>query len=293
MPKIFIVIICFLFPAFAWAQLVSPTGAFIEDSLKIGEETPYVLSIRYPADQNILFPDSTYDFSPFELSRKEYTNTVSKDGFSSDSVIYFLRTFDLAPSQSFRLPVYVLEGSDSVEVMAQSDTIYLNDVEVNPEDPLKETTDYREVELQFNSAYLVLGLVIFLVIVAAVLLMFGGQIKRQYKIYRLKKAHKKFLSTYEHLIEYQNGKDPKSTTEHSFNFWKVYMEKLDKIPFTRLTTKEVSQYLDNKEVLSTFKTMDRNIYGRHNQDEVRANLLLLKDIANQRYAEKIEEVKGE
>lgn len=293
MPKIFIVLICFLFPALAWAQLVSPTGAFIEDSLKIGEETPYVLSIRYPADQNILFPDSTYNFSPFELSRKEYTNTVSKDGFSTDSVIYFLRTFDLAHVQSFRLPVYVLEGSDSVRVMAQADTIYLDDVEVNPDDPLKETTDYRDVELQFNSAYLVLGLVIFLVIVAAVLLMFGGQIKRQYKIYRLKRAHKKFLSTYEHLIEHQNGKDPKSTTEHSFNFWKVYMEKLDKIPFTRLTTKEVSQYLDNKEVLSTFKTMDRNIYGRHNQDEVRANLLLLKDIANQRYAEKIEEVKGE
>lgn len=293
MRKYLIAVLCFLFPAFGWAQLVSPSGAFAQDSVKIGEEIPYSLSIRYPAGQNILFPDSTYDFSPFELVRKKWTNTVSRDGFSNDSVIYFLRTFELTPSQAFRLPVFVIEGSDSVEVMAQADTVHLIDVEVNPQDPLKETTDYRDVALQFNSAYLVLALVIFLVIVTAVLLLFGGQIKRQYKMYRLKKAHSKFLATYEKLITHQNGKEPKTATEHSLNFWKVYMEKLDKIPFTKLTTKEVSQFIKEENLLKTLKTMDRNIYGRHNSEEVRANLLLLKEIANQRYAEKIEEVKSE
>ncbi len=293
MPKYYILILCFLFPAWAWAQLVSPTGSFGQDSIKIGEEVPYSLSIRYPADQNILFPDSTYDFSPFELARKVYTNTNSNDGFSSDSVIYYLRTFDLEPVQTLRLPVFVIEGSDSVEVMAQVDSVYLNDVMVGPDDPLQETTDYRDVALQFNSAYLVLALVILLVIIAAVLLLFGGQIKRQYKMYRLRKAHSKFLSAYERLITHSNGKDPKSATEHSLNFWKVYMEKLDKIPFTKLTTKEVSQFIKDESLLSTLKTMDRNIYGRHNQEDVRANLLLLKEIANRRYEEKIEEVRSE
>src|SRR5690606_14555284 len=107
----------------------------------------------------------------------------------------------------------------------------------------------------------VLALVILLVIIAAVLLLFGGQIRRQYKMYRLKKAHMKFISTYEQLIAHQNGKDAKSATEHSLNFWKVYMEKLDKIPFTKLTTKEVGQFVKDEAVLSTLKLMDRNIYG--------------------------------
>lgn len=293
MLKSSILILFIFFPVLGWSQLISPNGTFGRDSTKIGEEIPYVLSIKYPEGQNILFPDSTYDFTPFELVRKTYTNTVSKDGFSSDSVIYLLRTFDLSPIQTFRLPVFVIEGSDSIEVMAQADTIYLNDVEVNPGDKLKETTAYRDVELQFNSAYLVLGLVILLVIIAAVLLLFGGQIKRQYKLYRLKKAHTKFLATFEHLIEHQNGKNPKSATEHSLNFWKVYMEKLDKIPFTRLTTKEVSQLIKEGSIISTLKTMDRNIYGYHKSEEVRNNLLLLKEIANQHYIEKTEEVKSE
>src|SRR5690606_14071673 len=113
------------------------------------------------------------------------------------------------------------------------------------------------------------------------------------KMYRLRKAHSKFLSAYERLITHSNGKDPKSATEHSLNFWKVYMEKLDKIPFTKLTTKEVSQFIKDESLLSTLKTMDRNIYGRHNQEDVRANLLLLKEIANRRYEEKIEEVRSE
>src|SRR5690606_34744839 len=107
---------------------------------------PYTLYLKYPVDQTVVFPDSNYNFSPFELVSKSLTNTVSKDGFSFDSVTYYLRSFELLPLQTLRLPVYLIENGDSVHLFAPSDTIYLSDVEVAPEDPLKETTSYQEVD---------------------------------------------------------------------------------------------------------------------------------------------------
>lgn len=275
-----------------WAQLISPNGFFFQDSMKVGEEIPYVLTIKYPDDQNIIFPDTSYNYSPFELVGKDYSNTVSANGFSTDSVVYILRTFDLSPLQAFQLPVYIINESDSVEVMAQQDTIYLNEIEIAPQDPLKETTAYREVALQFNTTYLMIGIIIFVVILGVVLVIYGDQIKRKIKLYRLRKQHEKFLSTYGSFINQSNGTDPGSKAEKTLNYWKSYMEKLEKIPFSKLTTKEVSRLIEDKNLVSTLKIMDRNIYGRHNSEEIQENLRSLEDIANKRYEEKVEEVKN-
>src|SRR5690606_13973067 len=191
---------------------------------------------------------------------------------SIDSVVYILRTFDLSPLQAFQLPVYIINKSDSVEVMAQTDTIYLNELEIAPEDPLKETIAYREVALQFNTTYLIIGIIIFIVIIVIVLVIYGDQIKKKIKLYRLRKQHEKFLSTYGNLINQSNGADPRSKAEKTLNYWKSYMEKLEKIPFSKLTTKEVSMLIENEKLVSTLKIMDRNIYGRHNPEEIQDNL---------------------
>ena len=293
MHKYKLLLLYFFFPSVVWAQLISPDGFFLQDSMKVGEEIPYVLTVKYPDDQSIIFPDTSYNYSPFELVRKDYSNTVSENGFSTDSVIYILRTFDLSALQAFQLPVYIINKGDSVEVKAQQDTIYLNEIEIAPQEPLKETTNYREVALQFNTTYLILGIIIFVVILVVVLLIYGDQIKRKIKLYKLRKRHEKFLSTFGTLINQSNGANPKSKAETSLNYWKSYMEKLEKIPFSKLTTKEVSQLIEDKNLLFTLKIMDRNIYGRHNSEEIQENLKSLEEIANKRYEEKVEEVKNE
>lgn len=288
--KYIIFILYFFFPLVTWSQLVSPEGKFLQDSIKVGEEIPYVLSIKYPDDQTLIFPDSSYDFSPFELVRKKYAATVSSDGYSFDSVTYYLRSFELEPYQTFRLPVFMIDGTDSVAVFAAADTIFLDDVEVTQDASLKETTRYWEVPLQFNYPYLIGALVLLLLIIIVVLLIFGKQILRKIKLYRLRKAHEKFLEQYDRFVGNLKATDSKNTAEKSLNFWKRYMEKLEKIPYTKLTTKEVKLYHDDGDFQSALRNIDKNIYGKYNLEEVFSDLSYLKTYADYQYQRKVEEV---
>src|SRR5688500_10227732 len=82
-----------------------PQGLFQEDSVKLGQQVNYLFFHRHSATEEIIFPDSTYNFSPFELVSRQYFPTRTKGGWSHDSVVYTLRTFDIAPVQTLALPV--------------------------------------------------------------------------------------------------------------------------------------------------------------------------------------------
>lgn len=280
----------FLFPSAILAQLASPEGFFLQDSMKVGEEIPYVLSLKYPDDQTIVFPDSSYDFTPFEFVGKKYFNTVSSEGFSFDSVVYYLQTFELDNYQTFKLPIFAIEGADSIEVYAATDTIFLKSLEIAPDEPIKETTQYREVPLQFNYPYLIAFLAVLVCIIVAVLLTFGKQIRRKIALYRMRKAHEKFVAQYEQNLAKLQATAAKDSAEESLNFWKKYMEKLEKIPYTKLTTKEVAQYHKNLDFQNTLRNMDKNIYGRFKVKEAYNDLENLKTFADERYLAKTEEV---
>ena len=73
----------------AHAQEIDVTvrAGFLADSLKIGEETAYYLSARYPRDLTVLFPDSTHAFLPFEYVDREYFPTQTAGGISVDSTV--------------------------------------------------------------------------------------------------------------------------------------------------------------------------------------------------------------
>ena len=56
----------------------------------------------------VIFPDSSYNFSPFEWVSKEYFPTHTNESGSLDSVVYTLTCFDLAPVQQLVDPRIVL-----------------------------------------------------------------------------------------------------------------------------------------------------------------------------------------
>ncbi len=279
-------------PSWVLAQLTSPEGSFLQNSMKVGEKISYVLTLKYPDDQTVVFPDSTYDFAPFELVDKQYSNTVSSDGFSFDSVVYQLQSFEMDSLQVFRLPIYVIEGGDSVAVYAQQDTIFLESVQVSPSDPMQETTAYRDVPLLFNYPYLIVFVVTLVLLVVAVLLIFGKQIRRGIALYRLRKAHEKFIKQYDANISELESTGTKVSAEANFNFWKRYMEKLERIPYTKLTTKELSVYHKDTGLQTALRNMDKNIYGRFKKEEAYNDLVNLKVFAQERYQVKAEEVKS-
>jgi hypothetical protein len=284
-----------LFSTALSAQEISPQGKFIEDSVKIGMRIPYTLSIKYPTRMDVVFPDSLYDYSPFELEDKTYFPTKSDSTHSYDSAIYYLSTFEIDSIQFLRLPVYFVNNSDSIPVYADKDSVFL--VELIPVLPdsiqLIENTSYFNVPTQFNYPYLLIGLAIFTIIAIILLIIFGSRIKIFFQIRRLKKRHDKFLDTYDQLRAQINEQSSALDKEHVAFVWKKYVEKLEKQPITKLTTKEITNVLNlADEMVGALKQIDRVIYSGQKDVTLSASFDAMRSSAIDRYNQKTAAIKN-
>ena len=160
---------------FIQAQELVPKGVFLKDTVKIGEQVLYSLSITYPVDADVLFPDSLFNFSPFELNQKDYFFTSSNESISFDSAVYNLSTFEIDSVQFLNLPVFLLNNGDSLVLRSDLDSIVLGHVVLQIPDSLAfiENTIYREISKEFNYPYLIAGLIIFTVLFILVYLIFS------------------------------------------------------------------------------------------------------------------------
>src|SRR5690348_12171602 len=77
------------------SQTVTVKAGFAADSTRVGENVFFYLTARYPKTQQIVFPDSSFAYSPFELLKKDYFPTRTNDSTSYDSAVYSLRTFEV------------------------------------------------------------------------------------------------------------------------------------------------------------------------------------------------------
>lgn len=288
----FILIFTFSLPGILQGQEIEPIGYFIEDSVKIGEETVYSLSVSYPRGTNLVFPDSLYDFFPYELNRKVEFPTRSDSLVSHDSTIYYLSTFEIEVVQKLALPVFVIQNGDSVKYFTNEDSLLLDELIQQLPDSvaLKENSSYSNVNLDFNYPYLIFGLSIFALIVIATILIFGKKIARRIKLYRLRKGHEKFQNRFNQLLAKSNL--TKSNYEHILLVWKKYMEKLDNTPYTKLTTKEITKIQPNSDLSTNLKNIDRSIYGRSLAEDLPFNFNGLKDYAFQRLNTKMNQIKN-
>ena len=257
----------------------------MKDSVKIGETVPYVFSYSDRKNRPVIFPDSLYDFSPFELVDKAYFDTKSDSINSIDSAVYYLSTFEIDTVQRLALPVYVRLGDDSLSIFADSDSIILNQVVLQMPDSvsLEENAYYRPVGLQFNYPYWIIGLIVLGVIALLVLIIYGKKIRKRIQLYRLKKKLEKFNEAFDDQIHSLEDNLSKEKVESVLKYWKSYMEGLEKIPFTKLTTKEIVQLQQNSSLEETLKSIDRNIYSTVIANALQNDFEFLKDYSLDRY----------
>jgi hypothetical protein len=278
------------------AQEVTVRGGFFSDSLKIGDQTGFYLTARYPSKLNIIFPDSTYNFSPFEYEKKRYFPTQTIQGESYDSVVYYLSTFEVDSVQTLSLPVFQLNPQDCTKVTSPIDTILLMELVKNLPDtltaenlPLRVNTIYENVSYLFNYPVLLISIAVLLVGSIIVWFIFGKKIIRHFRLKKMLKAHQKFLDTYTAEIDAIKAAFSAVTTESALSLWKKYMENLEARPYTKLTTRETMQ-LENNDVLGrNLHAIDGAIYGH--STAVIESLENLKQFADQRFSKKLEEVK--
>jgi len=268
-------------------------GTFQKDSVKIGEAVHYTLTVRYPMDWQVIYPDSTFDFSPFEYYSKVYYPTRIDSIYAIDSVVYSLATFEIDLVQKLALPVFVLSRGDSLEMVPTADSVFLQEmVTVLPDSvTLKSNVDYLPVHYATNYPYLMIGGGLCLVVLGVVFLIFGKTIKTKIRLYRLRKDFEKFSAKFE------NGINKLRTNQHNAHLieeilviWKKYMEGLENKPFTKYTSREIITAGYEKALGEVLQNIDRAIYGRLNDDQMHKNFESLEDMTLQLYQLKVKEV---
>ncbi|NOS91046.1 MAG: hypothetical protein HOP30_03930 [Cyclobacteriaceae bacterium] len=295
--RILILSFCLLVPFLTSAQDVKVRGHFSADSLQIGKPISYYLSARYPEKKTVLFPDSSFSFAPFEFQKKKYVPTVTKDGISYDSVIYTLTTFEIDSLQTLSLPVFVVEEQDCTRIAPITDTVIFDKTVENLPDstqlakiPLKTNTNYWNVSWLLNYPLLsIIGGVIIVVLVI-IWLTFGRQILNHFKRKRLEKNHQAFIENFNQWIERTETDGSSKSAETALFIWKKYIEELLGRPYTKFTTKEISQYESDPRLIESLWTIDRMIYAQQSQGKgLFANL---KRYSEDQYFKKLEEIKN-
>ena len=288
MDRKYLILLFLLINVAARGQQIRPFAEFAKDSIQIGEEVPYTLWVRYPRSQDVIFPDSLYNFSPFEIVKRDYFTTKTDSTESLDSVIYYLSTFEIDTVQYLQLPIYLVNEFDSIELRSNLDSIILQHVVTTIPDSVSVlvNTEYQKVPLAFNYPYFTAGIIILIIVGVIIFIVFGGKIKRAIQVYWISRRHKKFLAGFRDQINAQE-----IAVEKTLGSWKVYLEKLESKPFTKLTTKEIVGLTKDQDIKNGLSTIDRYIYAVNDKPDTSESFEQLLTFAIARYQLRIKEVK--
>lgn len=278
----------------SYGQDVDIKGGFIQDSLLIGMDIEYWLSASYPIDHELFLPDSNYNFTPFEFGSRVYFETTTDSSVARDSVVYSLQSFEIDPIQYLNLTAIVVQESDSVLLTSPLDSIYLIElVEVATDTTaLIANTDYQEVERQLNSPLILIVVGVLILIGLIVLIVFGGKIRKRFALKRMTRSHDQFLERFAKMISSLKRAGSPEVAEEAVNLWKNYMERLERKPFTKLTSKELVKYPFAEELKNPLLAVDRCVYAKIPSETVYQDFQHLEDFTQNRFDHHYSELKG-
>jgi hypothetical protein len=273
------------------AQDIEIEGYFMQDSAKLGERVAYVLKAKYRPGTNIVFPDSSFNVQPFVLLEKKSFVSSTTDGVTLDSAIYYVSYFSLDPVARLALPVYEVFRYDSLEHKPMEAQIALKlTIDPLPENlAFKDNNVYQPIPTEFNVFVLVIVLLALLMVAGVVLFFFGKKLKRIWQNWLEKRKYKRFLSRWEKAEQAFAAKPDMDHADELLGLWKTYMEHLNEQPFREWTTTEISEFLDNKEIIKDFRAIESIIYAGQSGKDISENCQNLRDLCSLAFQKKITE----
>ena len=178
----------------AKGQEIILKGGFLRDSVKIGENVDYWLTLTYNPSLQAVLPDSNYNFAPFELYTKKYFPSKISNTQIVDSAIYSLQTYEIDPVLFLETTAVLFSKGDSFKIQSNADSIFLDllDTQITDTTSLKANTSYADVRNQFNYPLYSYILAALGVIAIIILVVFGKKIRRHFLLKKLKKDLKMF-----------------------------------------------------------------------------------------------------
>ena len=272
-----------------------PMGNFLMDSIKIGQPVNYALSFHHSSKVELLFPDSSYQFYPFEFISKKYFPTESKDSLSLDSVIYTLRTFEVKKTLELSLPVFIIDQGDTGKLFSTTDKIDIQQAFAVVPDTLifKSDANYKKVNLVYNYPYYFTAAVIGFILLILFYFIFGKAVLRNYRLYIIYKNHVQFLRAFDKLHKELEFSPNLLAMEKILGEWKDYLTKLEQKPINTFTTTEIIALFNKEELKENLQKVDRSIYSGSITGEPHIALFVLKKFSNKRYKKRRKELRNE
>ena len=274
------------------SQEIKVRGSFDTDSIRLGDEAEYRLTVTYPGNMKIILPDSNFNYGEFEFSHRKWFPTRVRNSMLFDSVIYYLTTFQLDSVLRFQLPVYVVQPTDCVAYYPAPDSLMLKQVITQMPDSLKLKADTRLIhnKLLFNYPLWMLAGGILAVAVIVIIFFFGKRILKVYRIMRMRRRHRKFVEKFYLQLGKLRDSNSDNNPEHVLHFWKKYMESLEKEPYTKLTTRELVKLYNDGALTDNLKAIDRFIYGNIREKPIHEYFSGLLDYTVNRFRIRMKEV---
>ena len=287
----FCMISCLLIPMEVQSQDLEVEGYFMQDSAKLGERVAYVLKAKSKPGVNIVFPDSTHNFSPFVLLEKKSFISSTQEDVTIDSVVYYVSNFSLDPVATLSLPVYEVFRFDSLEHKPLEAGLALKlTIDPLPEElGFKDNNVYQPIPTEFNIVVLMIVLGVIVVLAIVVLVIFGKKIKKQWENWREKQKYKRFVKRWNAAETAFATSPDMAQADELLGLWKTYMEHLNDKPFREWTTTEISEFLDNKEIIKDFRAIEMVIYAGKEGKDITETCNNLKDICTDSFKKKITE----
>lgn len=263
-----------------------PHGVFTKDNVQVGEPVDFVLTHYSSQDSLVLFPDTLYDFSPFELVTKKTFQSAIRDSLKFDSVIYTLRTFEIRGWQHFNLPVYYLTKSDSIKLTSTTDSLGINLLVKKAITPisLKSDTKYQPIPLLTDYAYLSVLSMVVLASIIILIVVFRKPLIRKIRLLRLQQQHDKYITRINALVK-ENPSRPE--IESFLGIWKSYLGNIEKKTVASMTSKEILNiYPDAPELKSKLQLLDRSLYAGELNEGLESTLKSLRDFSIDRFTKK-------
>lgn len=278
------------------AQNIVVKGAFLKDSVKVGEHLHFSLCAVSNSSDQLVFPNETYAFTPFEFIEKKAFSTVTHDSTQvKDSAIYTLRTFEMDSALILQLPVYKITAKgDSISYFHEPQEIKLKRVITSPpsEIKVKETTAYQEIPLLTNWPLWTTILITLTIVLGIVLIFTGKPILRYFAIRRLTKKHQKFLLKFETSLQALAQQNGNAKPAPWLQEWKDHTGYLAKKPLKSYTTKDFKAYFpEETPLVNSLSTIDGVIYGGVKASNLPDAASELKTFAHKLFEARIEQIK--
>lgn len=294
MGKALKLILLFFLPLLTQAQQIKVDGYFLQDSAKLGERVGYVLKATYPASTQLIFPDSTFDYSPLVLLEKQTFISSTTEGVTQDSAIYYLSNFSLDPSVFLTLPVYELARYDSIVNYPLEAELKLKlTLDSIPEELVfQQNNVYQPLEKDFNwiIAAIIIGGV--LVLLAVLYFLFAKRIQEYWHTRKEKRRWETFEKNWKTHTADLTANPSTQLADKVVGIWKAYLESILNQPIRELTSSEIAERLDDEKVYQSLRTIDLIIYAGRTSESQEATSYLL-EVARSYYQEKQTNIKHE